>query len=157
VYVAYPPGPLVRPDRDRRAPRPGQRMPDITVRAGDRASTLHRVLRGGRHVLVVPPAGSASVVADATFGRYRAEVDVVTADCAEMHFLQNDGTAPVVLVRPDGYVAARGRLDSTHAIIWYLRDLFRESPVRRQPAPPAPAAAGGAVLSRTTRVVASST
>ncbi len=155
VYVAYPPGPLVRPDRGRRGPRPGQRMPDITVRAGDQASTLHRVLRGGRHVLVVPPAGSASVVADATFGRYRAEVDVVTADSAEMHFLQNDGTAPVVLVRPDGYVAARGRLDSTHAIIWYLRDLFGESPVRRQPAPPA--AAGGAVLSRTTRVVASST
>jgi 2-polyprenyl-6-methoxyphenol hydroxylase-like FAD-dependent oxidoreductase len=155
VYVAYPPGPLVRPDHDRRGPRPGQRMPDMTVRAGDQASTLHRVLRGGRHVLVVPPAGSASVVADATFGRYRAEVDVVTADSAEMHFLQNDGTAPVVLVRPDGYVAARGRLDSMHTIIWYLRDLFGESPAQRQPAPPA--AAGGAVLSRTTRVVASST
>ena len=155
VYVGYPPGPLVRPDHGRRGPRPGQRMPDIMVRAGDQASTLHRVLRGGRHVLVVPPAGSASVVADAMFGRYRAEVDVVTANSAEMHFLQNDGTAPVVLVRPDGYVAARGRLDSMHAIIWYLRDLFGESPAQRQPA--LPAAAGGAVLSRTTRVVASST
>jgi len=155
VYVAYPPGPLVRPDRDRRGPRPGQRVPDIAVRAGDQASTLHRVLRGGRHVLIVAPAGSASVVADATLERYRAEVDVVTADSAEMHFSQNDGTAPVVLVRPDGYVAARGRLDSMHAIIWYLRDLFGESPVRRQPSPAA--AAGGAVLSRTTRVVASST
>ena len=147
MYVAYPPGPLVRPDRDRRAPRPGQRMPDIMVRAGDRASTLHRVLRGGRHVLVVPPAGSASVVADAMFGRYRAEVDVVTANSAEMPFLQNDGTAPVVLVRPDGYVAARGRLDSMHMIIWYLRDLFGESPVQRQPAPPA--AAGGVVRDST--------
>ena len=155
VYVAYPPGPLVRPDHGRRGPRPGQRMPDIMVRAGDQASTLHRVLRGGRHVLVVPPAGSASVVADAMFGRYRAEVDVVTANSAEMPFLQNDGTAPVVLVRPDGYVAARGRLDSMHTIIWYLRDLFGESPAQRQPA--LPAAAGGAVLSRTTRVVASST
>ena len=155
VYVAYPPGPLVRPDRDRRGPRPGQRVPDIAVRAGDQAVTLHRVLRGGRHVLVVPAADSASVVADAGLGRYRAELDVVTAGPAEMPFLQNDGTGPVVLVRPDGHVAARGRLDSMHAIIWYLRDLFGESPVRRQPAPPA--AAGGAVLSRTTRVVASST
>jgi len=44
VYVSYP--------------HAGPRMPDISVRAGGRAATLHQVLRDGRHVLVVPETGS---------------------------------------------------------------------------------------------------
>src|SRR5262249_53949508 len=54
IYVAYPPGPLARPDRARGGPPPPRRIPDIKVRAGGQAATLHRALRGGRHVLVVP-------------------------------------------------------------------------------------------------------
>src|SRR5215471_11325108 len=54
VYVSYPPGPLVRPGGGRGAPPAGQRMPDIEIRAGGQATTLHRVLHGGRHVLVAP-------------------------------------------------------------------------------------------------------
>jgi hypothetical protein len=64
VYVAYPPGPLARPDGARGAPIPGQRVPDIAVRAGSLATTPHRVLRSGRHVLVVPAEGAASVLGD---------------------------------------------------------------------------------------------
>ena len=60
VYVAYPPGPLARPDRGRGTPRPGQRMPDVEVQADGQATTLHRVLRGGRHVLVIPAAHAAA-------------------------------------------------------------------------------------------------
>jgi 2-polyprenyl-6-methoxyphenol hydroxylase-like FAD-dependent oxidoreductase len=98
VYVAYPPGPLARDDRGRGRPRAGQRMPDIQVRAGGQPATLHGVLRGGRHVLVVPAAHEVSVLSEAALRPFRADLDVVTADGA---------TGPVILVRPDGHVAAQ--------------------------------------------------
>ena len=47
---------------------------------------------------------------------YRDDLDVVAAD----------GTGPVVLVRPDGHVAARGRPGRLHAVTGYLRGLFGE-------------------------------
>ena len=40
--------------------------------------------------------------------------------------IRNDGTGPVVLVRPDGYVAARGRPGSMPSVTGYLRRLFSE-------------------------------
>jgi len=61
VYVSYPAA--------------GPRLPDLAVRAGGRATTLHQVLRGGRPVLVVPAADVAAVLdeagADAVPGRSR--------------------------------------------------------------------------------------
>jgi hypothetical protein len=126
VYVAYPPGPLARRDRGRGTPKAGQRMPDIQVRAGGQATTLHGVLRGGRHVLVIPAAGAASVLADSGLRPYRRDLDVVTGDVGKAPRIRNDGTGPVVLVRPDGYVAARGRPGSMDLVTGYLRALFRE-------------------------------
>lgn len=126
VYVAYPPGPLTSPDHGRGGPGPEPRMPDIQVRASGQAATLHSVLRGGRHVLVVPAADSASVLDDAGLRPYRQDFDVVTADARETTGLRNDSTRHVVLLRPDGYVAARGRPGSMDAVTRYLRDLFRE-------------------------------
>ena len=102
VYVSYPAS--------------GPRMPDLAVRAGGRATTLHQVLRGGRHVLVVPAADVAAVLDDAGLTPYRDDLDVVAAD----------GTGPVVLVRPDGHVAARGRPGRMSAVTGYLRGLFGE-------------------------------
>jgi 4,5-epoxidase len=110
IYVAYPPGPLARRDRGRGGPRAGERMPDIGVRAGGADTRLHTVLRGGRHVLVVPAAHAASTLSDAGLRAYRSDLDIVTAG----------PEGPVVLVRPDGHVAARG----AEAITGYLRDLF---------------------------------
>jgi FAD binding domain len=81
VYVVYPPGPLARRGRGLAGPKPGQRMPDIGVRAGGQATTLHNVLRGGRHVLVLPPGGAASVLDDAGLRPYRADLDIVTPRC----------------------------------------------------------------------------
>jgi FAD binding domain len=100
VYVSYPPG--------------GQRMPDISVRAGGRAATLHQVLRDGRHVLVVP--GASSLTALDGLAPYRDDLVVVTAQ----------DTGLVVLVRPDGHVAARGRPGRMPAVTGYLRGLFGE-------------------------------
>ena len=118
VYVTYPPGPLVR--RGRGGPRAGQRMPDVGVRAGGVDTTLYRVLRGGRHVLVVPAAHTASVMDDAGLRSYRRDLGIVTPAPP------GDGTGPVVLVRPDGHVAARGRPGRLDAVTGYLRDLFTE-------------------------------
>jgi 2-polyprenyl-6-methoxyphenol hydroxylase-like FAD-dependent oxidoreductase len=119
VYVGYPPGPLTGPGRPGgpRGPGAGQRMPDIAVLDGGRASTLHQVLRAGRHVLMVPRAGLAGVLDEAGLTPYRDDLDVVVAA---------DGTRPVVLVRPDGHVAARGRPGRMQAVTGYLRGLFAE-------------------------------
>jgi 2-polyprenyl-6-methoxyphenol hydroxylase-like FAD-dependent oxidoreductase len=127
VYVGYPPGPLARPDRLRGpGPRPGQRMPDIAVRARGEAATLHGVLRGGRHVLVLPTAGAARLLDDPGLRPFRAEFDAVTAENGKKHSIPYDGSGPVILVRPDGYVAARGWPASLHTVTAYLRDLLGE-------------------------------
>src|SRR5215469_4069816 len=118
VSVAYSPGPLVRPSGGHGSPQPGQRMPDVPVRADGELTTLHRVLRGGRHVLLVPAAHAAGVLADPMLCPYRGDFDVVSAD-----------VKPVVLIRPDGHVAARGRPGGLEPLAGYLRDLFRESRV----------------------------
>lgn len=115
VNVAYPPGPLARPDGGRGRPGPGQRMPDVPVRADGQLTTLHCVLRGGRHVLLVPAAHQASVPGDPALRPYRADLDIVSGDVTH-----------VVLVRPDGHVAARGRPGRLDTVTDYLRDLFRE-------------------------------
>jgi len=103
VYVSYPGA--------------GQRMPDIAVRADGQATTLHQLLRGGRHVLVVPSADPVNVVDEAGLAPYRDDLDVVVAA---------DGAGPIVLVRPDGHVAARGRPGRMSAVTGYLRGLFGE-------------------------------
>jgi 2-polyprenyl-6-methoxyphenol hydroxylase-like FAD-dependent oxidoreductase len=127
VYVSYPPGPLARQGRGRGGPVAGQRMPDIGVRTDGAATTLYRVLRGGRHVLVVPAAHAAGLLGDAGLRPYRGDLDVVTPATG------GDDTGPVVLVRPDGHVAARGRPGRLEAVTGYLRDLFTE-PADRPPA-----------------------
>ena len=122
VYVSYRPGPLVRPGRSRGAPRAGQRMPDIQVRADGQATTLHGVLRSGRHVLVAPGAHAASVLSDPALRLHRSDLEIVTPTPAS----GDKGTGPFVLIRPDGHVAALGRPGSMDAVTGYLGDLFRE-------------------------------
>ena len=80
-------------------------MPDIAVRAHGQPTTLHTVLRAGRHVLVVPAASLVIVLDEAGLAPYRDDLNVVAAD----------GTGSIVLVRPDGYVAAQGRPGRVHA------------------------------------------
>ena len=118
VYVRYPSGPsavLGRP-AGRRGPAVGERMPDLAVRADGQPATLHQVLGGGRHVLLIPAASAAAVRADAALRPHRDDVELV----------ETAGAGPVVLVRPDGHVAAKGRPGRMPAVTGYLRGLFGE-------------------------------
>jgi 2-polyprenyl-6-methoxyphenol hydroxylase-like FAD-dependent oxidoreductase len=122
VYVRYPSGPPAVPGRPagrpagRRGPAVGQRMPDLAVRADGQATTLHQALGGGRHVLLIPATSAAAVRADAALRPYRDDVEQV----------ETVGAGPVVLVRPDGHVAAKGGPGRMPAISGYLRGLFGE-------------------------------
>jgi hypothetical protein len=104
-------------------------MPDIGLRAGGVDTTLSRVLRGGLHVLVVPAADLAGLLRDEGLRPYRRELDIVSAGNSD-----GTGAGPVVLVRPDGHVAARGRPGRLEAVTGYLRDLFTFT----EPVGPAP-------------------
>jgi 2-polyprenyl-6-methoxyphenol hydroxylase-like FAD-dependent oxidoreductase len=70
----------------------GRRAPDVRLAAGKAGKTrLYEILRGGRFVLLTPaPAGAA------IGRRWAGRVDPATPA---------DATLPMVLVRPDGYVA----------------------------------------------------
>jgi 2-polyprenyl-6-methoxyphenol hydroxylase-like FAD-dependent oxidoreductase len=126
VYVTYPPSQLARPDAFRNKPGVGQRVPDVRISGSRRATTLHGVLRGGRHVLVVPAAYTAAVLHDPVLGPYWADLDVVTGDVGEARTPKSRGKGLAVLVRPDGHIAARGRPGRMAAITGYLHDLFGE-------------------------------
>jgi 2-polyprenyl-6-methoxyphenol hydroxylase-like FAD-dependent oxidoreductase len=139
VGVAYPAGPLTRPDSRRRGLRPGQRVPDMTVRQGSRVTTLHNVLRYGRHVLVVPAASLAGVLSDARLRPYQNDIDIVTGNTMAVSGTTSGGRALVVLVRPDGHMAVRARPATTDPVLDYLRDLFGD-PVKGSN-PPAPCCA----------------
>jgi 4,5-epoxidase len=138
VGVVYPAGPLARPDSWRSGPRPGQRIPDAAVRQGSEVTTLHKLLRHGRHVLVVPAADLANVLDDARLRPYQNDINVVTSNITEASRIPSGRTVPVVLVRPDGHVAVRARPATIDPVIDYLHDLFGE---QGQPVPE-PATAG---------------
>ena len=97
VSVTYPPGLLVQPDHERGTPRPGQRVPDLTLRTTNGPEPLNQLLRQGRHLLVTRrpdahPLGSLGVSSDGT-------VEIVAGSV---------GDSAVALIRPDGVLAARG-------------------------------------------------
>jgi 2-polyprenyl-6-methoxyphenol hydroxylase-like FAD-dependent oxidoreductase len=141
VGIAYPPGPLTRPDSRRSHPRPGQRIPDTMVHQGSQATTLHNVLRHGRHVLVVPAAGLASVLSDARLRPYQDDIDIVTGNAMAASGIASGGKALVMLVRPDGYMAVRARPATMDPVLYYLRDLFGD-PGKGQQSAGSPAALG---------------
>jgi hypothetical protein len=70
----------------------GRRAPDIRLAPGKAGKTrLYEILRGGRFVLLTPAGAGAAIGR-----RWTGRVDSATPA---------DATLPIVLVRPDGYVA----------------------------------------------------
>jgi 2-polyprenyl-6-methoxyphenol hydroxylase-like FAD-dependent oxidoreductase len=127
VHVAYPSSRLTRPHRRPGKPKPGQRAPDIEVLAAQGGTRLHSVLRRGRHVLVVAGADPATALEAAAVQPYRDLLEAVTDGSGHPRGRHDGRRGSVLLVRPDGYIAARGTPGKMAAIAGYLRQLSAES------------------------------
>jgi 2-polyprenyl-6-methoxyphenol hydroxylase-like FAD-dependent oxidoreductase len=112
VSIGYPSSPLVQRDGGRRGPLPGERVPDVDVRAETGPTRLHALLRGGRHVLLV---SCPEMVDGLGASGYAGLVDVVPGGVGA-----GDDFA---LVRPDGILAARGSRTEIGKVTDYLRQL----------------------------------
>jgi hypothetical protein len=112
--------------------RPGDRFPDISLRDCGGPVRLFEVLRAGHHVLVMSAESPEKV--DGLY-RFRDTFDVVVGDIP---------AGRVVLIRPDGYIAATGKPDDLEPIDEYLSQVFPEptnspSPSLRKTLAPLPA------------------
>ena len=118
VSVAYAAGQIVLPDGEREGhaprggPRPGERAPDIAVRTPHGPSRLYVQLRAGSHILVASSAEETATLDSAG----------VTSDALVHTVVGRIGNYAVVLVRPDGVLAACGGA----AVADYLRGLTRD-------------------------------
>ena len=102
-------------------------MPDLEVTVGGRDTTLYTVLRGGRHVLVVPATDSAHLLAGSGLLPYWRDLEIVITTPRQSVIQRRQGAAPVILIRPDGHVAAVGSPGSLHAVTSYFRTLFGQA------------------------------
>jgi 4,5-epoxidase len=126
VYVAYPSSRLTRPDRAPSGPMPGERAPEIDVVEREGSSGLSSVLRRGLHVLVVSGTDPASALIEKcpALRPYRDLFEVVTGSFDGERGPGRGRAGSVFLVRPDGYIAARGRPDSMTRVLGYLGGIF---------------------------------
>ena len=108
VHVSYHRSSLTRRAHSFTGLRPGDRAPDLPVVVRGRGMRLYEALRETFHILLLPPGSDARQLS-----RFR---DVTEAGCRSLK------GAPW-LVRPDGYLAARGVAD----IAAYLRSVFTET------------------------------
>jgi 2-polyprenyl-6-methoxyphenol hydroxylase-like FAD-dependent oxidoreductase len=116
-HVEYRSSSLSRRGSRLTRPRPGDRVPEITVLTPNGPMRLQEVLRAGRHVLVVASGAAPGLAECSDMRPFRDSCEVVVGDpaCA--------GAAEMWLVRPDGYLAATGTVDS----LTYLQRVFTGS------------------------------
>jgi hypothetical protein len=122
VNVGYPTSPITHPDRSRRHPRPGERVPDLPVFTAE-TSSLFRILRQGMHLLVIGGTRPDRALDSMAGMPHRDLVQVVTAPLDHTSGPRRAGTPMAYLVRPDGYLAARGTPEKLASICDYLRAL----------------------------------
>jgi 2-polyprenyl-6-methoxyphenol hydroxylase-like FAD-dependent oxidoreductase len=131
VLVAYPSSPLIRTDRIRWKPAPGQRVPDIEVWTEAESTRLYQVLGRGRHVLIVSdPALRTALMADG-LDRHSDLVEIVDGRIGSLSRRWPRRTDSFALVRPDGILAVRGSRNDVDQVVSYLRQLAGASSIAR--------------------------
>ena len=123
IHVAYPSSALTCPGRGRAGVQPGERAPDLEVTGNGGGTRLYEVLRNGRHVLLISgpePGGDLQ----SRMHLWQDQVDVVTEANRRTNRPGLGPAESVSLLRPDGYVAARGSVTSPDNLFDYLHRLF---------------------------------
>lgn len=143
ISVGYPASSLTKSDRSRGRPSPGERVPDIDVLTAEGPSRLFAVLRRGRHVLIVRRAGPDSAFAHPALRSYRDLFDVVVCGPEDARVFRGMRAKSLLLVRPDGYLAARASPDKPQTVLGYLQELTRSKIGRCTETGPDQRAAGG--------------
>jgi 2-polyprenyl-6-methoxyphenol hydroxylase-like FAD-dependent oxidoreductase len=119
VHIAYRSSRLTRPDGARRELRPGDRVPDLEVMQNERRTSLYAALRQGVHVLLVAGNRVETVADFPDLQPYRNRLLVLASTDRSLP----GHTGSVHLVRPDGYLAARGM----RGVVSYLRPVFTQT------------------------------
>ena len=133
THVAYPSSPLTRPGPRRAGLQPGERAPDLEVAGTGGKTRLYEVLRHGRHVLLISGPDPGRDLPP-RMHRWPDQVDVVTEADGRTDQPGHGPAGSACLLRPDGYVAARGSVASPDNLLDYLHRLFGTAGAR-QPAP----------------------
>jgi 2-polyprenyl-6-methoxyphenol hydroxylase-like FAD-dependent oxidoreductase len=120
ISVAYPSSPLNQPDRERRGPKPGERVPDLEVLSDYGKTRLYEVLGRGRHVLLVSALDVRKRLESAGLSAYNDFLDVAVGRLGTNRS-RDSRHANFALVRPDGFLAARGVGAEVDKVMGYLR------------------------------------
>jgi 2-polyprenyl-6-methoxyphenol hydroxylase-like FAD-dependent oxidoreductase len=138
-HVAYRASRLTRPDRALSRPRPGDRAPDIEVVGTAGTLRLHQALRGGRHLLLLSDADPLAPFDWRDLLPYQDEMEVVWGLFDRANRFRGRRAGTVFVIRPDGYIAARGASKRLSRVLDYLRQVFGSAPSSRRSAWPATA------------------
>jgi 2-polyprenyl-6-methoxyphenol hydroxylase-like FAD-dependent oxidoreductase len=120
ISVAYPSSLLNQPDRERRGPKPGERVPDLEVLSDYGKTRLYEVLGRGRHVLLVSALDVRTRLESAGLSAYNDFLDVAVGRLGTNRS-HDSRHATFALVRPDGFLAARGVGNELGKVMDYLR------------------------------------
>ena len=120
ISVAYPSSPLNQPDRGRHGPKPGERVPDIEVLSDYGKTRLYEMLGRGRHVLLVSAPGVRRRLESAGLSAYNDFINVAVGRLGTNRS-HDSRHATFALVRPDGFLAARGVGNELDKVMDYLR------------------------------------
>jgi 2-polyprenyl-6-methoxyphenol hydroxylase-like FAD-dependent oxidoreductase len=131
IHVAYPSSPLTRPGGSRAGIQPGERAPDLEVTGNDGKTRLYQVLRHGHHVLLISGQAHPGDL-QATMHLWPDQVHVVVAANGRTYQPGHDPAGSLYLLRPDGYVAARGSVASPDNLLDYLHLLFGTTGARQR-------------------------
>lgn len=123
-HVAYRQSRLTQPGPAWAGLKPGDRIDDIGVVGAEGRNRLYEVLRRGRHVLLSSGNDAAMVLENDDIRVYEGVFETVVADPLGARRHRGGRRSAVLLIRPDGYIAARGSLDRLPSLLAYLHKMF---------------------------------